>query len=77
MAIKASDFMTRKSYTCGPDSSADAVFSFMIDKKFRHIPVIEKGHLSGIITRGDVVKVKLSEVSMEKDALENMISDYF
>ena len=68
--------MTRKSYTCGPDSSADAVLSLTIDKNSRHIPVIEKGHLSGIMTRGDVVKVKLSEASMEKDALENMISDY-
>jgi CBS domain-containing protein len=35
---------------------------------------MENGRLVGIITQGDVVKAKLSEVSMEKDALENMIT---
>ena len=40
------------------------------------MPVIEDGELVGLITLGDVVKYRLSEVSMEKDALEGMIMGY-
>ena len=64
----------RDSYTCEPSATADDVLSLMTEKRFRHIPVMENGRLIGIITQGDVVKAKLSEVSMEKDALENMIT---
>ena len=37
------------------------------------MPVCEDGEMVGLVTLGDVVKARLSEVSMEKDALEGMI----
>ena len=45
----------------------------MSDGRFRHMPVVEDGKLVGLITQGDVVKARLSKVSMEKDALQGMI----
>ena len=45
----------------------------MTEKRFRHMPVMEGDVMVGLITLGDVVKARLSELSMEKDALESMI----
>jgi CBS domain-containing protein len=69
-------YMTEKLFSCTRDASADAVLAAMTEKRFRHMPVIEDGVLVGLITLGDVVKSRLSELSMEKDALEAMIMGY-
>lgn len=68
-----SDYMTRDLVTCTRDLSADAVLQQMTDGRFRHMPVVEDGKLVGLITLGDVVKARLSQLAMEKDALEGMI----
>lgn len=66
-------FMTSKLVTCGRDDKADDVLSKMTNGRFRHMPVLEDGQLVGLITLGDVVKARLAELAMEKDALEGMI----
>ena len=71
-----SSIMTRKVITCTPDDSADGVLHLMTDGRFRHLPVIVGGHLVGFISIGDVVKARLSELAMEKDALEGMIKGF-
>jgi CBS domain-containing protein len=48
----------------------------MTDGRFRHMPVISGGALVGMISIGDVVKARLSELAMEKDALEGMIKGF-
>ena len=53
--------------------AADEVLQLMTDGRFRHMPVVEGDRMVGLITLGDVVKARLSELSMEKDALEGMI----
>lgn len=70
------DFMTRKIVTCRREATADQVLTIMTDGRFRHLPVVENGEMIGLITQGDVVKAKLSELAMEKDALEGMIKGY-
>ena len=70
------DFMTLKLVTCRREATADQVLTIMTNKRFRHIPVVDNGKMIGLITQGDVVKAKLSELAMEKDALEGMIMGY-
>ena len=65
--------MTSKIITCSLDDAADAVLTTMTNGRFRHMPVLENGKMVGLITIGDVVKYRLSELAMEKDALEGMI----
>ncbi|WP_428542978.1 CBS domain-containing protein [Profundibacter sp.] len=67
------DMMTRNLVTCNCNERADDVLKKMTEGRFRHMPVIRDGEMVGLITIGDVVKARLSELSMEKKALEGMI----
>ena len=67
------EYMTRNLVTTTADGSAQDVMQQMTDGRFRHMPVMEGNKMVGLITMGDVVKARLSELAMEKDALEGMI----
>jgi len=71
---KVSELMTSEIQTCAPNDRSEGVLQSMTEGRFRHMPVVEDGLLIGLISLGDVVKARLSEVSMEKEALEAMIS---
>lgn len=68
--------MTARVVTCTRAEQANDVLQKMTDGRFRHIPVVEGGEMVGLISIGDVVKARLSELSMEKDALEGMIKGF-
>lgn len=68
--------MTREMVTCAPDDLADQVLQKMTDGRFRHMPVMEGGAMTGLISIGDVVKARLAELSMERNALEDMIKGF-
>ncbi len=68
--------MTRNVYGCKLDDSADLVLQTMTTKRFRHIPVLDAGRMVGLISIGDVVAARLSELQLEKDALTGMIMGY-
>ena len=65
--------MTKKLVTCGIRDRADAVLQQMTEGRFRHMPVLDNGEMVGLISLGDVVKARLTELAMEKDALEGLI----
>lgn len=68
-----SEIMTSKLVTCTREARADTVLQKMTEGRFRHMPVVEEGALVGLISLGDVVKARLAELAMQKDALEGMI----
>ncbi len=68
--------MTKELVTCGIDNTADDVMAQMTAGRFRHVPVMEGPEMVGLISIGDVVKARLSELAMEKDALEGMIKGF-
>lgn len=73
MHDKVDNLMTANPVTCALSDSADTVLKKMTEGRFRHMPVCENGEMVGLVTLGDVVKARLSELAMEKDALEGMI----
>jgi CBS domain-containing protein len=72
----AEALMTRELVTCGPEETADQVLGKMTQGRFRHMPVVEDGAMIGLISIGDVVKARLSELSMENSAMEDMIKGF-
>ncbi len=73
MSEKVDDMMTSDIETCALGDSAESVLERMTEGRFRHMPVLKDGSMVGLITIGDVVKARLSELAMEKVALEGMI----
>ncbi len=67
------DLMTKDLVGCARDDTADEVLTIMTKRRFRHMPVMEGSEMVGLISIGDVVKARLSELSMEKEALQGMI----
>lgn len=65
--------MTAKIITCDENQTALEILQIMTDGRFRHMPVLRNGEMIGLISIGDVVKGRLAELAMEKDALEGMI----
>ncbi len=67
------NYMTRELVTATRQEQVQDIMSRMTEGRFRHMPVVEDGKLVGIVTIGDVVKAQLTELAMEKDALQGMI----
>jgi CBS domain-containing protein len=66
--------MTRDLVTCEPEDSAADIMAVMTDRRIRHVPVLRDGALAGIISIGDVVKVRLGEIEREASDLRAYIS---
>ncbi len=66
--------MTQKVVSCGEDESIDSLMDKMTKGRFRHLPVIEKGKLCGIISIGDVVKRKIEIAERDAEDMKRYIA---
>lgn len=69
------DIMTTDVVCVGEETSIDKCMSLMIQKKIRHLPVIDGGTPVGIITVGDLLKFIIKTQSMTIEELESYIID--
>ena len=76
LAWRVNALMTRDLKTCSRDDDSNVVLARMTKGRFRHLPVIEDGVMVGMISIGDVVAAQISELSMEKEALQGMIMGF-
>ena len=74
LELEARQVMTRDVVTCDPDESIDNVMEIMTRGRFRHLPVVRRGELLGLVSIGDVVKSRLEETRHEAEALKAYIS---
>lgn len=68
-----SKYMTTDLITSTSQASVEDILTQMTEGRFRHMPIVEDGEMIGLVTLGDLVKAQLSELAMEKKALEGMI----
>jgi CBS domain-containing protein len=73
LATPLAQVMTRRVVTCGESETVAGIMERMTNGKFRHVPVIEQDRLVGIVSIGDVVKHRLSEIETESAALRDYI----
>lgn len=74
LELEASQVMTRDVVTCHPDDPIEHVMGLMTSGRFRHLPVMDRDELIGLISIGDVVKARLEETQHETEALKAYIS---
>ena len=70
---RVKDIMTSPVKTCGPDDTVADLMTRMTEHRIRHLPVQIDGVLSGMISIGDVVKWRVTELEQEMGHLENYI----
>ena len=71
--ISVKDIMTTKVLYAQPDQSVEECMAIMTDKKVRHLPVLERGKLIGLISIGDLVKSIISDQKFMIEQLEHFI----
>jgi CBS domain-containing protein len=73
LALQVGQVMTRNVATCGEDESIASIMEKMTAGKFRHMPVVSKGQLVGVVSIGDVVKQRVGEIESESEAMRDYI----
>jgi len=54
--------------------TVDEALGLMTERRFRHLPVVEDGNLLGLVSIGDLVKLRLEEAAQEAQALRAYIA---
>jgi CBS domain-containing protein len=70
--MRVSDLMTVQVVTCSPDDLIADVARVMTNRRVRHIPVKQGDKLVGVISIGDVLKHRLSEIELEASVLRDI-----
>ena len=70
-----SELMTKEVLYVDPGTSVEDCMSLMTEKRVRHLPVMEKRHLVGVVTQGDVVKQLIADQKFENEELERYIHE--
>ena len=68
-----SEIMSSEVRTCDGHDTVDEVMALMTAGRFRHVPVVKDGRLAGIVSIGDVVKSRMSELEFERDQLDHYV----
>ncbi len=68
------DLMTKDVFTCQAGDRVAGIMAAMTEQRIRHVPVVENDKLAGIVSIGDIVKLRLDEVQAEADSMRRYIA---
>jgi CBS domain-containing protein len=66
--------MTKSVVTCREADTIDRLMAEMTAHRFRHMPVVERSRLCGLVSIGDVVRMRIAEAEMEAAAMREYIA---
>ena len=71
---RVSELMTSNILTVSPTQTIDDCMAMITDNRVRHLPVVEKGRIVGIISIGDVVKAVIADQQRTIQQLSSYIA---
>ncbi|WP_189213485.1 MULTISPECIES: CBS domain-containing protein [Actinokineospora] len=71
--VPVAEIMTAEVFTCEPGDTVDSLAGVMTERRIRHMPVLSGGALVGIVSIGDVVKSRISQLESDRDQLTSYI----
>jgi CBS domain-containing protein len=71
-----SKIMSKNIISCDLEISVSELMETMTNRKIRHMPIIDKHKLIGIVSIGDVVNHIIHKYEVENDALRNYINGF-
>lgn len=69
-----SEIMTPDVISTSPEKTVNTCMNMMTDKRIRHLPVVEAGKVTGMVSIGDLVKAIIADQKEEIEQLEQYIS---
>jgi len=70
---KVKDVMIRHVLCASPDRTIEECLALMTDKRERHLPILEKKHVIGMVSIGDLVKAVIAEQQFEIERLQQYV----
>lgn len=71
---KARDIMTADVVSVTPEHSIEECMQLMTDHRLRHLPVMEDGHVTGVVSIGDLVKAIIEDQEFTINQLQSYIT---
>jgi CBS domain-containing protein len=71
--VPVRDIMTPRVLFVKPDQTVEKCMALMIEKRVRHLPVMENEKVAGLISIGDVVRAVIAEKQLIIQELEDYI----
>jgi CBS domain-containing protein len=72
LTMRVTDVMTRNVPICAPQDSIARLMQQMTASRYRHLPVVDRGELAGLVSIGDVVKARIAEMELETGLLRDL-----
>jgi CBS domain-containing protein len=66
--------MTKSVVSCRESDTTDQLMGEMTAHRFRHMPVVDRDQLVGLVSIGDVVRMRIAEAEMEAAAMREYIA---
>lgn len=74
LGARVADIMTTEVTTCTPGDDVTDLAAVMTSRRFRHLPVVVEGELTGIVSIGDLVKARIDLLESERAQLQSYIA---
>ena len=71
---KVAELMSSEVTSCSESTELNELMTTMTERRIRHVPVVEDGHLVGLVSIGDVVKARLEELEHDKKDLLDYVA---
>ena len=68
------DIMTAQVVTIALDDTAEHCMQLVTDRRIRHLPVVDAGHVLGVVSIGDLVRAVIEDQQVEIDQLQRYIA---
>jgi CBS domain-containing protein len=72
LELRVDEVMTRKVATASLDESIGTAMARMTRDRYRHLPVLDRGALVGMVSIGDLVKARLRDMELETGVLRDI-----
>jgi CBS domain-containing protein len=72
LSMQVTEVMSRNVPVCSPQDNTARLAQQMTNSRYRHMPVVDRGRLVGLISIGDVVKARLTDMELETGLLRDL-----
>jgi CBS domain-containing protein len=72
LTMQVAEVMSHNVPVCSPGDSITRLMQQMTASRYRHLPVVDRGKLIGLVSIGDVVKARIADMELETNLLRDL-----